>query len=283
MKKRGFRKTIAALLIFTAIIMSLFSCAGDELPAVVTKGLPEEDSSGTITANGFVYTLYKTYAELTAYKGSETVPVIPDQIELKPVMSIGASAFQGNKNITEVKLPALLRQIKKHAFDGCENLTVINLPGTLESIGDYAFKECGFSSIDLPESLVSIGKYCFYESKLEHIDIPSGISRAGKYAFYGCHYLKSFTLPPRMTEISDKMFYNCTSLEEVTLPDTVTKICDYAFSGCSSLKTLTISNSVTSIGNGIIVGCPSAVIIAKEGSFAAKYAQNNNYSLETTK
>ena len=58
------------------------------------------------------------------YKGKESVVRIPAQIEGKPVVTIGASAFERHSEITDITIPASVTTIAWFAFDGCTNMTI---------------------------------------------------------------------------------------------------------------------------------------------------------------
>ena len=69
---------------------------------------------------------------LERYKGKDAVVYIPAQIEGRPVVTIGASAFERHSEITDITIPASVTTIAWFAFDGCTNMT-IHAP-----VGSYA-------------------------------------------------------------------------------------------------------------------------------------------------
>ena len=78
---------------------------------------------------------------------------IPDTVE-----SIGANAFKGNPNISEIKFPQNIKNILNSAFDGCCNLKSIVLNEGLQKIYDNAFKDnLNLRFVDIPESVEYIG------------------------------------------------------------------------------------------------------------------------------
>ena len=58
------------------------------------------------------------------YKGKDAVVCIPAQIEGKPVVTIGTSAFERHSEITDITIPASVTTIAWFAFDGCTNMTI---------------------------------------------------------------------------------------------------------------------------------------------------------------
>jgi hypothetical protein len=65
-------------------------------------------------------------------------------------------------------------------------------------------------------------------------------------------------------------------LTSATIPDRVTSIGDSAFRLCSGLTSVTIPDSVTFIGEQVFADCPDVILTVTEGSYAARYAEENN-------
>lgn len=61
---------------------------------------------------------------LERYKAKDAVVYIPAQIEGKPVVTIGTSAFERHNEITDITIPACVTTIGWFAFDGCTNMTI---------------------------------------------------------------------------------------------------------------------------------------------------------------
>jgi hypothetical protein len=62
----------------------------------------------------------------------------------------------------------------------------------------------------------------------------------------------------------------------VDIEDGVTSIGKSAFSDCANLQSITIPDSVTSMGDKVFFGCKKLTIHAPEGSYAQKYAKEND-------
>lgn len=58
------------------------------------------------------------------------------------VTSIGAYAFYGYENLTDITIPDSVISIGKNAFYHCKSLTGITLPDSITSIGEFAFAGC---------------------------------------------------------------------------------------------------------------------------------------------
>lgn len=78
------------------------------------------------------------------------------------VVTIDASAFSGNSELTEVEFSEGLLTIGNNAFDKCSKLNSVNFPSTLTVIGDHAFYYCSsLSSIKGGSGLTSVGMRAF--------------------------------------------------------------------------------------------------------------------------
>ena len=59
-----------------------------------------------------------------------------------PVIAVGANAFRGRQNITDVVLPSSIETIGSHCFDGCTNLRNITIPKSVTAIKEGTFAGC---------------------------------------------------------------------------------------------------------------------------------------------
>ena len=143
------------------------------------------------------------------------------------------------------------------------------------------------AEVTIPDTIegkhvTAIGYATFYYcSSLTSVTIPDSVTSIGDLAFCGCSSLTSVTIPNGVTSIGEHAFETCTSLTSVTIPDSVTSIGDYAFIGCDSLTGITIPDGVTSIGGNAFFGCDSLTLFCSDTSYAAEYADNNNYRYVT--
>ena len=166
------------------------------------------------------------------------------------VKSIGNSAFEDCKKLTNIKIPDSVTSIGDSAFNHCTNLSRITIPDSVTCISDYAFFDCsGLKSITFPDSVTSIGYRAFHHcASLTSITIPDSVTSIGDSAFSDCESLTSITIPDGVTSIGWSAFWCCLRLKRITIPDSVTSIGDSAFSDCESLTSITIPDGVTSIG-----------------------------------
>jgi len=177
--------------------------------------------------------------------------------------SIGNSAFENCKNLTNIEIPSSVKNLgygvfSSYVFSGCINLKSVTFAenSKLERIGEGIFECTGLINMEIPVGVTSIDDYAFYGcNSLTSIVIPDSVTSIDDYAFYGCNSLTSIVIPDSVTSIDDYAFYGCNSLTSIVIPDSVTSIGDFAFYGCNSLTRVEIGDSVTSIGHLAFYGC----------------------------
>ena len=108
--------------------------------------------------------------------------------------SIPDEAFKNAENLTEIKLPGVVKDIGKYAFFGTDINSLV-LPDTVELIDDYAYAEC-FSlegEIKLPNGLKSIGTGVFADSGFNklvyHGPVDIALAKNFTYALETVEYL----------------------------------------------------------------------------------------------
>lgn len=88
---------------------------------------------------------YKTdgeAAEITGYRGKDTMLSVPPVIADCPVTCIGKKAFLSNKMLKEISLPASVARIDDWAFAYCARLKRVILPYHRMEIGQGIFRDC---------------------------------------------------------------------------------------------------------------------------------------------
>lgn len=114
--------------------------------------------------NGIIHTESNTL--VAACKST----IIPDS-----VTAIGAHAFCGNKEITEIHIPEGVTTIGYAAFCDCKSLKKVYLPDEMTKIGKCAFLNCpSLTEVRFPDSLTTIESFAFAGCQsLTKIDLPS--------------------------------------------------------------------------------------------------------------
>ena len=124
-------------------------------------------------------------AEISAYTGSSSDLTVPEKIDGKKIIAVGAHAFFGNENLRSIILPEGVTAINTLAFAHCSKLERVRFPKSLRKIDARAFFACGkLSSIELPDLLTSIGDEAFaFCSSLKNISAPPQIFAFGENVF----------------------------------------------------------------------------------------------------
>ena len=148
-----------------------------------------------------------------------------------------------------------VKRLGNRAFAGCNSLASVTIPDGVTDIGEWTFDMCNdLTSVSIPESLTSIGFGVFAE----------------------CVSLTNVIIPHSVTSFDIAAFLACYSLTDITIPESVTSIGGTAFMDCSNLTSLTIPSNVVSIGGSAFDGCDDLVLTVEAGSYAQKYAHDNN-------
>jgi hypothetical protein len=121
---------------------------------------------------------------VTAYTGADLEVVIPATTNGYPVTGVGASSF-AYTGVASVSIPDSVTFIGAGAFEGCFDLTNITVGSGLASIGDYAFDYCySLPSINLPAGLTNLGEQAFAEcSSLAGVYFAGNAPAADRTAF----------------------------------------------------------------------------------------------------
>lgn len=128
---------------------------------------------------------------------------------------------------------------------------------------------------DLP--VVSVGGSAVgHRADIECIILPPTVEEIKPYAFSNCTGLKSILLPEGLKTIGKSAFQQCKGLAAVVIPDGTESLGASCFWGCESLREVSIPASVKYIGQWAFSGCGRAAIRTEAGTYAEKYARENN-------
>ena len=173
----------------------------------------------------------------TAYAEEGTEIVIPAD-----VTKISSCEFINRTDIESVTFEpgSKLELIEDRAFEGCTNLTDITIPAGVKEIKYKAFYQSGLESITFLKGskLEDIGNLAFLGCEnLKTITIPASTKVIGEEAFRGSGLRSvAFEKGSRLETISNRAFNNCVYLEDITIPASVTSIALLPFAGCSNLS-----------------------------------------------
>ncbi len=196
-------------------------------------------SESEVTANpvtDFEYHLDGDYTVIDKYVGDDLSVVIPEEIESKPVISIGREAFKSSA-ITSVAIPDSVEIINFEAFAECDALTDVKFGNSVTYLGARSFFSCdALEKLELPRNLISLGEYAVSECKsLKELTVPKTIKRCYGFSFSLNKSLVKINFEDGLEEISYS-FRQCTALETLMIPASVKRISSYIFENCNALK-----------------------------------------------
>lgn len=148
-------------------------------------------------ASDFIYTIDQDEVRIEAYTGEKENVIVPDEIEGKPVTSMGNNAFY-EKTVRCVTLPDSIREMGHHTFGGCTHLVYASMPESLEVLPDATFESC---------------------FRLRDPGLCDGLKKIEQTAFWGNYYLTELYLPETLEEIEDDAFAFCSYLGYITVPE----------------------------------------------------------------
>ena len=131
-----------------------------------------------------------TEIDVQAFRKNNTIQsvVIPANVK-----TIGELAFYSCTNLRSVEIQGA-EIIDYNAFKDCENLSYVKLPSTIKEIRGGAFAGCSsLSQINLPEGLKHIGSLTFYNTAIDRLRIPVSVSEI-KTSPYELPYDYNFTV-----------------------------------------------------------------------------------------
>lgn len=163
------------------------------------------------------------------------------------VTSVGAFAFYGCVNLTDVSIPDSVTLISC-TFVGCDSLTEVYIPA---SVTDFRYPSNEGVCTGLTRITVDA------DNPVYSSDEAGMLYNKDKTKFIGCPtgYQGSYTIAEGVTEIGAWAFVRCEGLTEILIPETVTSIGRSAFAGCSGLSELILPEGITTIASETFFGC----------------------------
>lgn len=151
------------------------------------------------------------------------------------------------------------------------------VPSTVKEIAENAFCNAEIGQVILPEGLEKIGDHAFSNCKyLDTVVFNSSTPELGIGVFSGCKSFSFFVLPDGISVIPEETFNDCSYIFSARIPDGVAEIKKDSMP--SSLDQVYIPSSVTKIDDEAFDTEKLSVICGEEGSYAEKFAEDNNIS-----
>lgn len=284
----GYNNTSTTLTSFTSTstIYGPFAyCSALEevsLPDSITKIVPHSFAHCT-SLKTFNFSAANKLELIGSYAFYKTAMEEVDLSALSSLTDIGSYSFAQTETLRRVTFPARgsLTTIGIGAFNGDRGLTSVTVPASVTTISNYAFRNCGLTEFTVPAGLVTLGNSVFFGNNITTyksnnsnyrigsngelikivadgddlvVGIPATFSGVytfekgtapGPYCFAGVTGLTGVQFPEGITELSEYSFAGYTG--RITLPETITSIGAYAFYE-AELTDFVIPATVTSVG-----------------------------------
>lgn len=191
------KRKLLSLMLVLAMVLTVFPVA-----AFAAGGTAVEEG-------GIAYEIKGNVARVTGLaKNTTTVVEIPAMIQDKPVVAIEKNAFKGT-NIISVSIPEKVETIGDSAFEGCKKLTEVIFEGAYADLGKNCFKDCtGLEALYVPEmknGVVAAGTFAGCTS-LVAVIVEYGNLKIEEGAFADCAALEYIYLAPSVQQIYTEDF-----------------------------------------------------------------------------
>ena len=190
--------------------------------------------------------------------------VLTSIIISESVRKINRSAFY-NTGLTQIMIPAGIKEIAPASFGGCNNLTELSVAETnpvYESVGNCIIRRAdrvlvaGCPVSVIPEGVTEIGEEAFVGfTNLREITLPSSIQTIGEAAFFHCIKLEKVKFPISLKTIQSYAFSYCFNLTEVYFPNGLQTIGREAFNNCQKIRSVVLPDSVETIDKNAFQYC----------------------------
>lgn len=188
------------------------------------------------------------------------------------VVSTGAKAFTGARNLQRIKLPASLKTISTEDFYYCSSLQSIR-SDSVTTVEDRGLANCtSMHTVELP-NLKEVGAGSFCSCAITRINIPKTVTHLGSDAFKDCSALAAVhiadlsawckinfvTMHSNPTTLAHHLYLNGEEITNLVIPDDVTSIGAHAFNNCDAITSAVMHDSLTSLGTNAFGSCVNMV------------------------
>lgn len=159
------------------------------------------------------------------------------------------------------------------AFNGQMELSAVRIDYTNISIGNFAFSGCSNALISLPSgyAMNNVGESAFANTLLKTVRLKGVVY---DNALYQCFLLSQANLN-EVTQIESQAFAYCTRMASVDMPAAITKIGGSAFKDCNSLKSVTCRATVPpTLGSNAFPASVTEILVPSDSVAAYQAATN---------
>ena len=223
----------------------------------------------------YEYSIVDNSVTIDRYTGSDSVVVMPDNIDGYDVTGIAGSAFAGCTSIKDIKMPESITYIGMEFIKETQ-IETITIPQSVKNVEYYyhwggiftgaeKLKEVIFEDgiKNIPANVCRTGynnQWSNYDiNNIEKVYIPDSVETIEEYAFYECNKIGDVTLPKSLKAIEAYAFAECDDIYKVDFkynPETEIKIGTGAFNSCNKLSNVNMTENIKSIGGYVFADCP---------------------------
>lgn len=274
------------------VLLGYYGTGGDiVIPNTVTK-IGDEAFKGNKKVTGVTIPGSVVDIGNNAFEACENLKKVAftNPGEARNNLLIRLSAFKDCTKLTDVEIPARVKQIVGNIFKGCTSLMEIKVndnnpyyfaqdgvlfgPALVEYSPKYddnyvllAYPAGRQGEYTIPSKVNGKEIDQIWTSGFEgaasltDITIPASIGRLGTAAFESTG-LTHVTIPDTVQQVDPAVFQNCTSLVSVKLPNGITEIDQYLFANCISLQHVDMPGTITKINIYAFHNCTSLTSLA---------------------
>lgn len=194
---------------------------------------------------GVVFNKNKTTLVYYPCGKAGTSYTIPDT-----VTTIGAGAFGGVSDITNITIPAGVTTIEQYALHKCPELEYLYFLGTPEQWDSITLDSRNDDILVYFDKAGVCGENCtwFYDKDTATLTLSgAGVVVESPWDKYG-YDIQTIIVDDGVLEITDYLFEENNSIQSVTFGNDVIAVGPFVFYLCENLKTVTFGNSVEFIG-----------------------------------
>lgn len=187
-------------------------------------------TTGNTIINPYTTTGYGANIISNTYDNGQGVILFDGDVTTIPEYAFGFS-YSGRNQLETIVIPKKVTSIGRSAFNMCKNLTEIKMGNSITTFGDYAFGGNNkIKHFSIPNSVTSIGDYCFaYNHYTTGYTIGSGLTSLSYRSFSTNDKLTSISIPNNIKTIGTEAFELCSGITEIILGSSVEEINDRAF------------------------------------------------------
>ena len=293
-------------LVLPSNIIAIGDYAFGNVSTLTSVSLAQNSRLETIGAGAFRGTAVEVFAfdqaaglttigDYAFYETALQAIVLPDT-----VTDVGAYAFYGCADVSELVMSKAIESIGDYAFSGLDRITEVTIYGNNTTVGDGAFENCtSLESVTLENGVDSIGPSAFGFTAITEVTLPESVTSLEGNPFTGCELTRLDILAENADIVFDalnKTMYNRdktllyyvsptfsgeytvldsvsailpgafagSGITSITIPDTFTAIPADAFKACTRLTSFTVGKNITSIGSSAFEGCTSLATLTFE-------------------